>query len=274
MLLWFYSKLIGFFLINVLILPIYVPKSIKGNDVTSVRQVLAAFKGILMILSKEQLAGMIDISAVKTDSTVHEVEAIVIAAKEHRFIGVFTLPSQTSLAKKLLAGDRGILLGGTVGFPSGGSTTSAKAFEAEELLGMGCDELDMVINVGQLKSKLYREVASDIGKIVQVAGDHPVKVILEVTLLTDSEIHEGAKIIRDNGAQFVKTGTGWSGPTTFDHIATIKDAVGDSMKLKVAGGVRNLDVLLHMCEMGVSRFGIGHRAANSILEEFIKRRKE
>jgi len=226
-----------------------------------------------MNLTEEQVARMIDISAVKGDSSVDEVLSIVNAAKKYRFICVFTLPSLTQYAKDYLAGEPGIGLGGTVGFPSGSSTTATKEFEAAELLRMGCTELDMVINVGKLKSNLYTDVAADIKQIVAVARNVPVKVILEVCLLSDSEIQDGAKLIRDCGAQFVKTGTGWLGPTTFEHITLIKKAVGDSIQLKVAGGVRNLDVLLKMTEMGVSRFGIGNLAAIKIMEEFGKNNK-
>jgi len=227
----------------------------------------------MMNLSKEQLARMIDISAVKADSSVEEVKSIVKAAIKFRFICVFTLPSLAPYAKEYLTGETGIDLGGAVGFPSGGSTTSAKSFEAEEMLRLGCNEIDMVINIGKLKSKLYKDVADDIKTIVTVAGGVPVKAILEVPLLKDSEIQDGAKIIRDSGAQFVKTGTGWLGATTFEHIRLIKEAVGESIQLKVAGGVRNLDVLLQMHEMGVSRFGIGHLSAINIMSEFIRNEK-
>ena len=223
-----------------------------------------------MNLSKEQVARMIDISAVKSDSSVNEVNAIVKAAKEHRFICVYTLPSLTPLAKKLLIGEKDIYLGGTVGFPSGASSTSTKLFEAEELLRLGCNELDMVINIGKLRSKLYADVENDIKKIVEVAGVIPVKVILEVTLLTETEIHDGAKLILESGARFVKTGTGWNGATSFEHIISIKKAVGEKIALKVSGGVRNLDVLLKMYNMGVSRFGIGHLAAINIMKEINK----
>lgn len=207
-----------------------------------------------MNLSKKELASMIDISAVKADSTMEEVREIVQLAREHRFLAVFTLPSMSSYAKELVAEEEGILLGGTVGFPSGGSTTPAKAFEAHELIDAGCDELDMVINIGKLKSALYGDVAADISQIVNLASPLPVKVILEVSLLTREEICEGAKIVRDSGARFIKTGTGWGGPTTFNHIHSIKNAVNDDIALKVAGGVRDLDVLLKMWKMGVSRF--------------------
>lgn len=224
-----------------------------------------------MDLSREKMVRMIDISAVKADSSVDEVEAIVKAAKEFHFICVFTLPSLTPYAKTFLGGDKDILLGGTVGFPSGASSTTVKAFEAQELLDLGCNEIDMVINIGKLKSNLYQEVSVDIKKIVEVVGSVPLKVILEVSLLKDSEICDGAKLIRDSGAKFIKTGTGWNGATTFDHIKSIRKAVGDSIELKVAGGIRNLDVLLSMSKMGVSRFGIGYRSAINIMQEYVER---
>jgi deoxyribose-phosphate aldolase len=226
-----------------------------------------------MNLTKLQLAQMVDISAVRADSMRTEVESIVKSAKEQHFICVFTLPCFASYACELLAGSTGIMLGGAVGFPSGATTTTCKLFEADELLSFGCNELDMVINIGKLKSGLFEEVAYDIEQVVRTAANVPVKVILEVSLLKDSEIQDGAKIARDAGAQFVKTGTGWAGPTTFEHISLIKKAVGDTVKLKVAGGVRSLDVLLQMHQMGVSRFGIGHKSALSIMDEFSRKVK-
>ena len=159
------------------------------------------------------------------------------------------------------------MVGGTVGFPSGASTTATKVFEATEMKDFGCDELDMVINVGKLKSRQYQDVENDITQIVKIANGTPVKVILEVSLLNEKEIIDGSKIIRDSGASFIKTGTGWLGPTTFEHIEIIKRTVGDSIQLKVAGGVRKLETLTTMHEMGVSRFGIGHVAAVNIMEE-------
>lgn len=226
-----------------------------------------------MDFSKEQLASLIDISAVKAESNLSEVKDIIDLAKAHRFFAVFTLPSMTPYAKELLSSERGILLGGTVGFPSGASTTSAKSFEADELVQLGCDELDMVINIGKLKSAIYEDVALDIKRIVNLVSPIPVKVILEVSLLLEDEIVEGAKIVRDSGARFIKTGTGWSGATTVEHIQLIKKTVGESIQLKVAGGVRALDVLLQMQKMGVTRFGLGHRSAKSIIEEYLHRQE-
>lgn len=231
-------------------------------------------EGFGMNLTKDQVAGMIDISAVKAESSLQEVQQIVEAAKQHKFIAVFTLPSFASQARELLGEKSAIFLGGTVGFPSGASTTSTKAFEANELVELGCQELDMVINIGKLKSGLFNEVALDIKKVVEVASPAPVKVILEVGLLTDVEIDAGAKIVCESGAAYVKTGTGWNGVTTVEHITIIKNAVGDHIKLKAAGGVRDLDFLLKMYEMGVVRFGIGYRSAIGIMEEYVKRSAE
>jgi deoxyribose-phosphate aldolase len=224
-----------------------------------------------MELTKEKIAGMIDISAVQAESNIDEVRTIVEAARQHHFICVFTLPSFTAYVSDLLKDCPEIRVGGTVGFPSGASTSKMKILEAKELLGYGCKELDMVINVGKLKSGLYDHVADDIQQVIMTAGTTPVKVILEVGLLTDEEIQTGAKITRDSGASFVKTGTGWNGSTTFEHIRTIKAAVGDSIPLKVAGGVRDLDTLLAFINMGVTRFGIGYRSALSIIAAFEER---
>lgn len=227
-----------------------------------------------MSLSKEQLAQMIDISAVKADSTILEVESIITTAKEHGLKAVFPMPSFTKYAKKLLEGESDILLGGTVGFPSGATTTTSKAFEAEELVSFGCDELDMVINIGKLKSKMYKDVTEDIREVVTIANNIPVKVILEVSLLTEEEIINGSKIVCDTGAKFIKTGTGWNGPTTMEQIRMIKNTVGNSIYIKVAGGVRNLDTLLKIHELGVSRFGLGRQAAVDVMNEFLRKSAE
>ncbi|MBA3074467.1 MAG: deoxyribose-phosphate aldolase [Anaerolineae bacterium] len=227
-----------------------------------------------MFLTKLALAQMIDISAVKADSTAKEVESCVNAAMEHKFIAVFPLPTFAMYTKNLLKEQKGIILGGTVGFPSGSTTTNTKVFEAKELIGIGCQELDMVINIAKLKSKMLDEVSTDVSAVTKIAGDIPVKVILEVSLLSDEEIATGSRIIRDCGAKFIKTGTGWSGATTLEHIRVIKNSVGNSIDIKVAGGVRNLESLLKIHEMGVSRFGLGYKAAIDVMAEYDRTKVE
>lgn len=131
-----------------------------------------------MDLSEKELASMIDISAVKANSWMEEVREIIHLTRERRFLAVFTLPSMSSHAKELLAEEEGILLGGTVGCPSGDYTTVSKALEAHELIHAGCDELDMVISIGKLKSAVYCDVAVDISQIVNLASPLPLKVSL------------------------------------------------------------------------------------------------
>ncbi|MEG0378194.1 MAG: deoxyribose-phosphate aldolase, partial [Eubacterium sp.] len=122
-----------------------------------------------------------------------------------------------------------------------------------------------------LKSKMDDAVEADIRAVVKAVGDIPLKVILEVPLLTEDEIVRGAEIVKNSGASFVKTGTGWAGATTLRHIELIKKTVLDTIPIKVAGGVRDVDTLLKMVDMGVSRFGIGYRSAINIMEDYEKR---
>jgi deoxyribose-phosphate aldolase len=159
-------------------------------------------------------------------------------------------------------------VGGTVGFPSGADTTRQKVFCAREALAAGVQELDMVINVGALKSGLTDMVYEDIRAVVDAAEGKPTKCILEIAYLTDDEIRRGAELAAKAGVSFVKTGTGWaSKPTTVDTIRIIRGAIGDAARIKAAGGVRTLDVMLAMVDAGCTRFGIGLRSIMSIMKE-------
>jgi len=214
-----------------------------------------------------EIAQMIDISAVRADSTMEEIEQILKATEKYPFICIFTMPSMISRIKEKVNCLPNTKLGGIVGFPSGGETKESKISEAKELNGLGCQEIDMVLNVGKLKSGFDDEVKEEILAIKEAISPTPLKVIMEVCLLNDDEITRASKIIRDCGAAFVKTGTGWAGATTMHHIDVIKAAVGDTIPLKVAGGVRDIDTLLAMKAKGVSRFGIGFKSAIKIMEQ-------
>lgn len=216
-------------------------------------------------LTSGQIARMIDISSVKTESCRQDVIDIIDAAKRFNLICVFPMPAFLDFTIDQLKGCDNILVGGVVGFPSGGETTASKVFQAKENIEKGCDEIDMVMNVGKLKSGLYSEVIEDIRAVKGVVGSTPLKVIIEVALLTDAEIVEASKIVRDSGASFVKTGTGWAGGTTLEHVQLIVDTVGGEIPIKVAGGVRDLETLTKMHSMGVTRFGIGREAAINIM---------
>jgi len=221
-----------------------------------------------MDLTVCDVARMIDLSAVRTDVDEAEIRALVETAKLYQCICVFGMPCYTPEIKALLQDEQDILVGGVVGFPSGADSTTMKAVQARELARIGCDELDMVINVGWLRSGRYRAVGEDIRAVVDAAGGLPVKVILEVAYLTDDQIRKGSELCISGGAEFVKTGTGWAGhPTTLEHIKLIRSTVGDAVKIKAAGGIRSLKTIADMYRLGVSRFGIGLQSGRRILEE-------
>ena len=223
------------------------------------------------IISSLEIARLIDISAVRADSTRQDVEDIIDGAIKHNFICVFPMPGMLPLVFEKLKDHPQIGIGGVVGVPSGGETTASKLFQAKALKEAGCNEIDMVLNIGKLKSGMLNDIEDEIRQIKAAVSPLPLKVIMEVVLLTDEEIKTASSIILKAGADYIKTGTGWAGATTPHHIDLIKETVGDAIKLKVAGGVRTLDTLLEMYQMGVSRFGIGYKSALNIMEECINR---
>lgn len=218
------------------------------------------------------IARVVDISGVRTDVSKPEIDRIVAACREYHFICAFAMPCFTPYLKEQLADMKDVRVGGVIGFPSGADSTAIKVATAKEHLKTGCDELDMVINVGALKSGMYQTVEDDIRAVVEVADGKPVKSILEIAYLTDDEIRRGSELAVRAGVTYVKTGTGWANkPTTVDTIRLIKSTIGDSALIKAAGGVRTLDTMLEMMDEGCSRFGIGLRSIISIMDEVDRR---
>jgi deoxyribose-phosphate aldolase len=214
---------------------------------------------------------MIDISGVRADVTLEEIDMIVKASIENNFICAFAMPCFTSILVEKLSDYKDIFVGGVVGFPSGADTTSIKVAQAKEMLAVGVDELDMVINVGAMKSQKYSLVHDDIKAIVETGNGKPVKSILEICYLSDYEIAKASEIAVDAGVTYVKTGTGWGNkPTTVETIKIIKNAIGDSAFIKAAGGVRDLKTINKMIKEGCTRFGLGLYTALNIVEELNK----
>ena len=213
------------------------------------------------------VAKLIDISVLQTYNTENDVKELIRIAREYRFICVFALPCYSPLLVEAFENEE-TLVGAPIGFPTGGETSAVKAFQARQAYELGCDEFDMVMNVGQLKSGKYREVASDIAAVISEIGGKPLKVIVEAPYLTDEELENACRIVMDSGADFVKTGTGWaSKPTELHHIEIMARTVGGRIKMKAAGGVRDYETLLRMKELGVSRFGIGLASAVTIMKD-------
>jgi deoxyribose-phosphate aldolase len=223
------------------------------------------------VLSRTQIPSLIDISCVQTAVTYDDVENMAAAAKKYDFICAFAMPCFTERLGALLKGSK-VMLGGVAGFPSGADTTPQKVEYAKYLKSVGCDEIDMVINVGALLSGDDSFVHDDIKAVVEAARPLPVKSILECAYLTDDQIKRACIAAVDAGVAFVKSGTGWANkPTTIENIKLMKEAVKDKVHIKAAGGVRSLAILENMYDAGCTRFGIGLKSALAILKEACER---
>jgi deoxyribose-phosphate aldolase len=217
-------------------------------------------------MTVQEIAGMMDVSAVRADSTLEEIRQSAELAKRYGCVAVFALPAHTPYLVDLLRGSA-VFAGGAVGFPGGGTTTSVKATEAAELVRMGCGEIDMVNNLAWLKAGKKELYVQDVRAVVEASGGKSVKVILECHWLTEGEIVRACEWCVEAGAAWVKTGTGWApSGATLENVTLMKRTVGERCQVKAAGGVRDLGTLLAMHGCGVRRFGIGVRTAQAILE--------
>lgn len=198
---------------------------------------------------------LIDHTLLKQDATSEQIIKLCSEAKEYDFMSVCINPKfVATAAKELEASDVKVCT--VIGFPLGANTKEVKVFEAKNAIENGADELDMVINVSDLKDKNYDTILEEIKAIKDVTGDRILKVILETCLLSDEEIVEACKIALKAGADFVKTSTGFStGGARAEDVALMKQTVGDRMSVKASGGIRSLDDLNIMVENGASRIG-------------------
>lgn len=220
-----------------------------------------------MKYTAHDIARMIDISALKFDTTQQQVDDMIAACKEYDIGCAFVMSSYSAYLKEQLAGTT-TEFGTSLGFPSGQYYTGTKVQEAEYFMSLNADQVDMVMNVGWLKSGMYDEVAADITAVREATKSTSLKVIIEASLLTDEEITKACQIVADCGANYVKSGTGFSAPTTLHHVKVMAEAIkGRNIKFKVAGGVKDLKTLLEMREWGVDRFGIGMKNTISIIKE-------
>ena len=220
-----------------------------------------------MTLTARDVAKLIDISAVQAPHGEAEIRDLVANAREFHFMAVHVLPCWVTFLKELLSdGAEDILIGAPVGFPSGAHRTEIKVAEARFLLQDGVQEMDMMLNVGKLRSGEYRYCEEEIHSIVQTAGPVPVKVILEVHYLNRDQLKKACEMCIRAGAAFVKTATGWAASgATLDVVQFITSFVGSAIKVKAAGSIRNLETLVKMYRMGVSRFGINLNSSMDIV---------
>jgi deoxyribose-phosphate aldolase len=221
-----------------------------------------------MNLTAPDIARMLDLSAVRAPDDEERIRALAAAARRHRCILATALTSHIPLLVELLADEPDVGVGGNIAFPSGSGTTKMKLAEARELIAMGCDEPDLVMDVGLFRSGRIRKVEDEIRAIVDVADGRAVKVILECHWLTDEEIRTACELCLRARPAFVKTSTGWA-PTgaTLENVALIKSCVGDAIRIKASGGIRDLKTLMAMYRRGARRFGIGLGHEQGIFDE-------
>lgn len=213
-----------------------------------------------------QINRYIDHTLLKPETTGDQVVCLCEEARKHEFAAVCVNPYYIHLASKELAGSV-VQACSVIGFPLGADKIEIKAYEAGLAMEDGAGELDMVINLGALKSREWNEVARDIRAVVRVAsGRVLVKVILECCLLSETEKVEACKIAVAEGADLVKTSTGFShGGATIKDVRLMRMTVGPGVGVKASGGVRDLGTALKMIEAGASR--IGTSAGLAIMEE-------
>jgi len=221
-----------------------------------------------MRLTSNDIARMIDLSCVRSTSSRADIEEMVEAAAKYGFGQVSVLQCFIPYTKLLLKAAPGIRLVGNVSFPSGSDSTSLKIVQAKEMMAAGCDEIDMVMNIGKLRSGELAEVEADVRAVVEIVHPIPVKVIIEIMYLTPEETSLACEICVRSGAAFVKTGTGWANRgTSLEDVQLIRSLVGDRIRIKASGGIRDLKTLLDMYRAGASRFGVNLKSGIKIMEE-------
>ena len=217
-------------------------------------------------LSVKDLAFVMDPSALAINASYEDMYEMVEYCKQYDFGCSFTWPAYYPEFSAALKGTN-TAFGASLAFPSGQEPTFIKQKQAEWFMTMDAVEVDMVMNVGWLRSKRFKEAADDIRAVRDVIGSVSLKVIIEAMQLTDEEIVNACNVCLDAGADYVKSGSGFShDPTTLHHVELIKETIGDRAKIKVAGGVRDLKTLLQMYKRGARRYGIGFRNAVRIME--------
>ncbi len=203
------------------------------------------------------LAPLIDHTLLKPEATHDQIAQLCYEARKYRFASVCVNPTNVKLCAQLLQGS-GVPVCTVVGFPLGATPTEVKVFETQQAVRDGATEVDMVINVGALKSRDYELAEGDIASIARAchAGNAILKVIIEAALLTDEEKVVACQLAKVAGADFVKTSTGFGpGGATAEDVNLMRRVVGPTMGVKAAGGIRTFEDAQKMVAAGASRIG-------------------
>lgn len=202
-----------------------------------------------------QLNKYIDHTLLKQDSKQEQIDSLLAEAKQYDFASVCVNPTWVAYCAQALK-DTDVKVCTVVGFPLGATLSSVKAFETAESIKAGADEIDMVINIGALKSGQFDLVEADIRAVVEASGDKLVKVIIETCLLTEEEKIKACQLSVQAGADFVKTSTGFStNGATVEDVKLMRETVGPNVGVKAAGGARSLADAQAFIEAGATRIG-------------------
>jgi len=209
------------------------------------------------------IAPFIDHTLLIPTATPAQVEQWCEEADRFGFAAVCVYPTYVRQAAELLH-NKNPKVCTVIGFPSGATTSATKLYEAQEAVENGATELDVVINLGWLKTGKTEEVHREIAEICEATGQ-PVKVILETNLLTDTEKKVAAEICMDGGAAFIKTSTGWNGGATVADVRLLKEITRERIEIKASGGIRTVHQALDLILAGATRLGTSRSV--SLLEE-------
>lgn len=202
-----------------------------------------------------ELNQYIDHTLLKPTATPSEIKKLCTEAVKHKFYAVCVNGCYVEIAKKAVE-NSDVKVAAVIGFPLGGSTTASKVFEAEDCIKKGADEIDMVINIGMLKSGNLKYVEEEIAAIKKAIGNKILKVIIETCFLTDEEKTLACRAALNAKADFVKTSTGFGhGGATPEDIEIMKDVVGDKLQIKASGGIKDTKTARKYIKLGVSRLG-------------------
>lgn len=205
-------------------------------------------------MDRNQIMEKVDHTLLAQTATWEEIERICSQAIKYNTASVCIPPSYVKRTADYLNGK--IKVCTVIGFPNGYNTTKVKIAETEDALQNGADEIDMVINLGDVKNSQFNKVKDEIKALKQICGDHVLKVIIETCLLTREEKIKMCQVVSESGADFIKTSTGFStAGATFEDIRLFKENVAPHVKIKAAGGISSFDDAEKFVELGADRLG-------------------
>lgn len=205
-------------------------------------------------MENKDILKMVDHTLLLQTATWDEIKQICDDAMRYNTASVCIPPCYVKQANEYM-GDR-MTVCTVIGFPNGNCTTATKVFETKDAIANGAAEIDMVINIGQLKAGNYDYILNEIKEIKAACGDKILKVIIETCLLSQEEKIKMCEIVTDSGADFIKTSTGFStGGATFEDVSLFAEHVGCNVKIKAAGGISSLDDAQKFIELGAKRLG-------------------